>query len=141
TPARGHVDSLGRALVNIAHNRFDRDGATVDVAHRTRLRLDVEGNERAVIDARDRIVMRREYDMLGRPIHKASMEAGTQWMLDDAMGKPVFAWDSRGHTIRTDHDGLRRPTKVHLRVDDGPAIVVQEMVYGEAHANPEEHNL
>ena len=141
TPARGHVDPLGRPLVNVAHNRFDRDGATVDVAHPTRLRLDVEGNERAVIDARDRIVMRREYDMLGRPIHTASMEAGAHWMLSDATAKPVLAWDSRGHTIRTDYDGLRRPTKVHLRIGNGPEVVVLETVYGEAHANPEEHNL
>jgi RHS repeat-associated protein len=141
TPARGHVDPLGRPLVNVAHNRFDRDGATVDVAHRTCLRLDVEGNERAAIDARDRIVMRREYDMVGRPIHTASMEAGAHWMLGDATAKLVLTWDSRGHTIRTDYDALRRPTKVHLRVGNGPEVVVQETVYGEAHANPEEHNL
>jgi hypothetical protein len=43
--------------------------------------LDIEGNQRAVIDAKDRVVMRYDYDLLGSRIHQASMEAGERWML------------------------------------------------------------
>ena len=46
--------------------------------------------------------MRYDYDMLGNRIHQASMEAGERWMLNDVAGKPIRAWDSRGHAFRTD---------------------------------------
>ena len=32
------------------------------------------------------------------------MEAGERWMLNDVMGKPIRAWDSRGHHFRTEYD-------------------------------------
>ncbi len=32
-------------------------------------------------------------------IHQASMEAGERWMLNDVTGKPIHAWDSRGHRV------------------------------------------
>ena len=54
--------------------------------------------------------MRYDYDMLGTRIHQASMEAGERWMLNDATGKPIRAWDSRGFTRRMIYDALRRPT-------------------------------
>ena len=54
----------------------------------TRTLLDVEGNQRAVIDALERVVMRYDYDMLGAHLHQASMEAGERWMLNDVVGKP-----------------------------------------------------
>ncbi len=83
----------------------------------TRVELDIEGNQRAVRDAivqngdvLGRIVMRYDYDMLGNRIHQASMEAGERWMLNDVTGKPIRAWDSRGHQFRTAYDRLRRPT-------------------------------
>ena len=62
-------------------------------------------------DQQGRIVMRYDYDMLGNRIHQASMEAGERWMLNDVAGKPIRAWDSRGHTFRTDYDPLRRPLR------------------------------
>ena len=36
--------------------------------------LTFEGNQRAVIDAKDRVVMRYDYDMLGNRIYQCSME-------------------------------------------------------------------
>ncbi|WNN89975.1 hypothetical protein [Gloeocapsopsis dulcis] len=47
-----------------------------DQQYRTRVELDLEGKQRAVIDAKDRIVMKYDYDLLGHRIHQASMEAG-----------------------------------------------------------------
>jgi hypothetical protein len=42
------------------------------------VRLDIEGNQCKVIDAKDRIVMHYDYDMLGTD--PPSMEAGERWM-------------------------------------------------------------
>ena len=46
----------------------------------TRTVFDIEGNQREVIDAKDRVVMRYDYDMLSNRIRQASMEAGERWM-------------------------------------------------------------
>lgn len=119
TPTAACFDSLGRPFLTIAYNRFERNGATVEEHYATTSVLDIQGNLRAVSDAhgrqpqanvRGRIVMRYDYDMLGSPIHQASMEAGERWMLNDVTGKPFRAWDSRGHQFRTAYDAQRRPT-------------------------------
>src|SRR3712207_9563349 len=76
----------------------------------TRVLFDIEGNQRDVIDAKDRVVMLYDYDMLGNRIHQASMEAGERWMLNDVSGKPIRTWDSRQFIRRMTYDELRRPT-------------------------------
>ena len=100
TPTVAHFDSLGRPFLTVAHNRFKRANATIAQQRNSTTpasSFDIEGNQREVIDAKDRIVMRYDYDMLGNRIHQASMEAGERWMLNDVAGKPIYAWDSRGH--------------------------------------------
>ena len=62
--------------------------------------------------------MRYDYDMLGNRIHQASMEAGERWMLNDVAGKPIRAWDSRGHNFTTAYDALRRPVDQIVRGTD-----------------------
>ena len=57
--------------------------------------------------------MQYAYDMLGNRIHQLSMEAGARWTLGDVAGKPLRAWDSRGHTFTTTYDALRRPQRTH----------------------------
>jgi hypothetical protein len=81
TSTVAHADSLGRTFLTIAHNRVERNGALIEENYPTRVVLDIEGNQRAVIDAKDRVVMRYDYDLLGSRIHQASMEAGERWML------------------------------------------------------------
>ena len=39
------------------------------------------------------------YDIAGNLLFQHSMDAGDRWMLNDAAGKPMLAWDSRGHTF------------------------------------------
>jgi YD repeat-containing protein len=141
TPAVASLDTLGRTFRTAVHNRFERNGTTVNEAYVTRVNLDIEGNQREVIDARDRIVMRYDYDMLGNRIHQASMEAGERWMLNDVAGKPIYARDSRGHTLRTTYDALRRPTGVVMREGTGPGLLVQRTVYGETQSTLEASNL
>ncbi|WP_373509393.1 toxin TcdB middle/C-terminal domain-containing protein, partial [Thiocapsa sp.] len=169
TPTTAHLDALGRPFLTIAHNRVvcaghDLDGTEESFA--TRVELDIEGNQRAVLDERklpvnhlptgsieQRVVMRYAYDMLGNRIHQLSMEAGARWMLNDVAGKPIRAWDSRGHNFTTTYDALRRPTEQTVRgsIANGEAasdprtlnrdIRVDKIEYGESLANAEALNL
>jgi RHS repeat-associated protein len=139
TPAVAHFDTLGRTFLTIADNGTDANG--LDQKYRTRTVLDIEGNQREVVDALDRIVMRYDYDMLGTRIHQASMEAGGQWMLSDVTGKPVYAWDSRNHRFHTTYDPLRRPIDTSLLEGTGPELLIGHTVYGETRPDPESNNL
>ncbi len=141
TPTLAYLDTLGRTFLSVAFNRFERDEVLFEEKLCTRSNLDIEGNQREVIDARERMVMRYDYDMLSKHIHEASMEAGQRWMLNDVAGKPVYAWDSRGHHFHTIYDALRRPIEVHLHSEDGSELQVDHTVYGETQANPEAQNL
>ncbi|RKG52236.1 hypothetical protein D7X30_34160 [Corallococcus sp. AB011P] len=109
TPTVAYLDALGRPFLTVAHNRAQQNGISVEEMYATRMVLDIEGNQREVIDAKARVAMRYEYNLLGSRIHQASMEAGERWTLNDVEGKPLRAWDSRGHAFRTEYDELRRP--------------------------------
>src|SRR5262249_38593026 len=101
TPTVAHFDTLGRTFLTIADNGKDASGN--DQKYRTRTALDIEGNQRQVIDAKDRIVMRYDYNMLGTRIHQASMEAGERWTLNDVWGRPIRTWNSRKYSFRTEY--------------------------------------
>ncbi|HEX2742311.1 MAG TPA: RHS repeat-associated core domain-containing protein [Rubrobacter sp.] len=146
TPTVAHLDSLGHSFFTVAQNKFKRSDAPpadppVKEFYGTRTVFDIEGNQREVIDAKDRTVMRYDYDMLGNRAHQASMEAGERWTLTDVAGKPIRAWDSRGHGFRTVHDQLQRPTESFAREGVGPERLVGRTVYGETQPNPEVGNL
>lgn len=119
TPTTAHFDALGRPFLTVARNRVvckDHPlNGRPDEEFYTCVELDIEGNQREVIDAKDRIVMRYAYDLLGNRIHQSSMEAGARWMLNDVAGKPIRAWDSRGHNFTTAYDALRRPIEQYVR--------------------------
>ncbi|HWN69890.1 MAG TPA: toxin TcdB middle/C-terminal domain-containing protein, partial [Haliangium sp.] len=90
TPAVAHFDALGRAIVTVAHNRFVRKGETFEEFYTTRVQLDIEGNQRAIIDTKDRLVMLYDYDLIANRLHQASMDAGRRWKLGDIGGNPVY---------------------------------------------------
>jgi len=159
TPTTAHFDALGRPFFTVARNRVvclghDLDGGEDSFA--TRVELDIEGNQRAVRDAirqagdpLGRIVMRYAYDMLGNRIHQLSMEAGARWMLNEVGGKPIRAWDSRGHNFTTAYDLLRRPVEQTVRGTTNESdprtlnreILVDRIEYGETLGNAEVLNL
>lgn len=163
TPASAHFDALGRPFLTMARNRVICPGHELDGTEEsfaTRVELDIEGNQRAVRDALQqagdplgRIVMRYAYDMLGNRIYQLSMEAGARWMLNDVMGKPIRAWDSRGHNFTTTYDALRRPVEqtVQGTIANGESAsdprtlnrdtLVDKIEYGEALVNAEALNL
>ena len=153
TPTTAHFDALGRPFLTLMHNRVvcaghDLDGT--EDSYLTRVEMDIEGNQRAARDASQlagdplgRIVMRYAYDMLGNRIHQLSMEAGARWMLNDVAGKPVRAWDSRGHNFTTAYDALRRPVEQYVRgttTESDPRtlnrdLLVDKIEYGEGQAH------
>jgi RHS repeat-associated protein len=165
TPTTAHFDALGRPSLTVAHNRVVCPGHELDGTEEsfaTRVELDIEGNQREVHDERklpvnglpagaleQRVVMRYSYDMLGNRICQLSMEAGARWMLNDVAGKPIRAWDSRGHNFTTTYDALRRPVGQTVRGttnDSDPRtlsrdILVDRIQYGESLANAEALNL
>jgi RHS repeat-associated protein len=133
TPSTAFFDTLGRTFLSIADN-----GGGVKFS--SRVELDIQGNQRTVRDAivqagdqQGRIVMRYDYDMLRKHIHRASMEAGERWMLNDVAGKAIRAWDSRGHNYRTEYDVLRRPMGRFVlgtdTVNSDPRTLTTEVLY------------
>ncbi len=155
TPTTICFDTLGRPFLTVLHNRLEGDYkniSTIDEFYGTRVELDIEGNHRMIRDSivqeddvQGRIVMRYDYDVLGNRIHQLSMDAGDRWMLNDVAGKPIRAWDSRGHTSRIEYDSLRRPLRSFVTGAD-PANPNQELltmriVYGEQHPEDELRNL
>ncbi len=165
TPTTAHFDALGRPFLTVVRNRVvckdhPLDGKP-DEEFRTRVDLDIEGNQRQVMDERklpdaqnlplggleQRIVMSYDYDMLGNRIHQSSMEAGARWMLNDVAEKPIRAWDSRGHDFTTGYDPLRRPLTQSVRgrtadsdprtknADPTQSLLIDKIEYGEPPLN------
>jgi RHS repeat-associated protein len=142
TPALAYFDTLRRPFLTIADNG-------VDGKYPTHVDLDIQGYQRSASDALGRKVMIYDYDILGDRIHQSSMEAGERWMLNDVMGKPIRAWDSRGHNFRTKYDELRRPTEQYVqgtnvdnsdpRTTGAAETLFQKTEYGEG--QPDNLNL
>jgi len=159
TPTTGHLDALGRPFLSVERNRVACPGHDLDgteSAFSTRIELDIEGNQRVLRDALEeagdplgRVVMRYAYDMLGNRIHQASMESGARWMVSDVDGKPIRAWDSRGHDFTTRYDPLRRPREHNVRgttTDSDPRtlnrdVLVDRIEYGEPAAGASQAEL
>jgi RHS repeat-associated protein len=131
TPSCSYLDSLGRTVLTVTDSGAV-DGATRHQLHLTRYIYDINGRQRELIDGTSRIVARYDYDMSGRQMHQASMEAGERWILNDASGKSIRAWDSRGFRRRWCYDPLRRATGLYLLARQHAERMIQRSVYGEA---------
>lgn len=66
------------------------------------------------------------------------MDAGDRWMLMDAAGKPMLAWDlndkgagsaTQQRFYRTDYDALHRPTAQWLTIDEADPTLVEAFQY------------
>ncbi|HEY7275501.1 MAG TPA: SpvB/TcaC N-terminal domain-containing protein [Trebonia sp.] len=152
TPTTAHLDALGRTFLTVNRDRVVCAGHPLDgteTSARTRVALDVEGNVRAVRDPLDRVVAENAFDVLGNRIRYSTVDGGTRWMLADAAGGPIRAWDDRGHDRATAYDVLRRLTEVSVcgttdRCDPrtrGRTAVVERIEYGESVTGAEALNL
>ena len=123
TPNVLHLDTLGRPVLSIDHNKNILTEA--DEFYRTKIKLDIEGNLRTVTDAREiaenalkgNTVMQYKYDMLGNLMYQNSMDAGQRWLLTNILGKPLRTWDERDHEFQYFYDTAHRPT--HSKVIGG----------------------
>ncbi len=135
TPSRMFLDSLGRPVLAVEHLK-DQHGA--DERHYTRVELDIEGNARAVFDARFNRVMSYGYDLLGHRVFQDSMDAGRRWMFNNSVGNPVKLWDQRKHLFTYTYDALQRPLENRVQGGDGDTpldVVFEKAVYGENQAD------
>jgi RHS repeat-associated protein len=133
TPARSHTDARGRTVRTEV--LAEAGGAPLG----TDTILDIEGNTRAVIDARGVTVLRARYDLRPPPddetpkpaLRQDGPDTGTRRSLPDVLGRPFLAWDARGHRLREGHDALGRPVATWLSVAGGPEVCVARTDYGE----------
>ena len=157
TPAETHLDSLGREVVAVAHNRFRRrvgnDFVLVEDKYLTYTKLDAEGKPLWIQDARGNRVMEYInrpgadtdyapcYDLAGNLLFQHSMDGGDRWMLPDSTGQPCYAWDlNEGATdtgelllenrlYHTRYDPLRRPVEVLLQINGGTWHSIERFEY------------
>ncbi|MDG6026916.1 MAG: hypothetical protein E3K40_09495 [Candidatus Brocadia sp.] len=159
TPALTILDSLGREVISIAHNRVkDAAGVLKNEKYLTFTKLDTESKPLWIRDARKNLVMQYItppvpnnqpadpvvgfapcYDIAGNLLYQHSMDAGDRWMLNDAAGKPMFAWDSRGHAFRTEYDALHRPVGSFVKgadpINPNRDIQFDKVIYGDTPGN------
>jgi RHS repeat-associated protein len=127
TPASVFLDSLGREVIAVAHNRTPElstsepnllDREWLDEKHISYTKLDTEGKPLWIEDARRNKVMRYtvgtspmadptidyypSYDIAGNLLFQHSMDAGDRWLINNASGQPFYAWDENE---RTSQDG------------------------------------
>ena len=147
TPTRTYFDALRRPFLTRTHNGFASNGNPI--LFDTRVVLDIEGNQRAMIDAEGRTVMTFDYDMLGNRVRQSSMDSGERWTLNDAASNAIRTWDSRGHNFRTEYDALRRPQRQFAQ-GTRPAcdpdtrsgqVLFERTEYGEGQPNAVTNNL
>ena len=141
TPSYSFADTLGRAVLTVAHNRFERDGALVDQFIATRMVLDVAGNQMALIDALGRTALRSRYDMRSKPLRQLAIDSGTRWVLNNVVDRQLLSWNSRGYRLYQEYDELHRPTKLFVRNPDGNEFLAERLLYGEGLPNDLVHNL
>jgi YD repeat-containing protein len=184
TPSLTMLDSLGREVIAIAHNRVaDANGIYQaggkkyrDERYLTFTRLDTESKPLWIRDAKGNLVMQYlwplkpdrdvprvardfspsgnpnndigarvpTYDIAGNLLFKHSMDAGNRWMIDDAAGKLLFAWDfnqrqqaddsfvDEQRMYSMDYDALHRPTAIWLRVNADAAKMIERFEYQDA---------
>jgi RHS repeat-associated protein len=178
TPTTTILDSLGRDVIAIAHNRVPDNAPTwanvpllerpwLDERYVTFTKPDAEGKPLWIRDARGNLVMQYIapvkptraadepdtgnpesvpanavpcYDIAGNLLFQHSMDGGDRWMLNDAAGKPMLAWDfnerqTDSGTIAeqrlyfTEYDALHRPIHHWLSINDEAQLLIERFEY------------
>ena len=173
TPATVFLDSLGREVISVEHNRFvNESGEEEAEKYITFSKFDAEGKPLWIRDARGNLVMQYItppvandlstdpisgfapcYDIAGNLLLQHSMDSGDRWIINDAAGKPFYAWDlndrvkpdgtlsTEERIIRISYDGLHRPLTQDLKVNTNAWQSTERFVYGENQPNDKAKNL
>ncbi|MEZ5936521.1 MAG: SpvB/TcaC N-terminal domain-containing protein [Alphaproteobacteria bacterium] len=147
TPAITHLDHRGREVLAIAHNR--RGGVDQDLA--TRTAYDIKGEVVAITDPRQHDAnaaraanarvrtFRYRHDLLARQLQTVSIDAGDRSAFLDVQGNPIRAFDTRGNSIETRYDALRRPLEIWVEAG-GSRRLSERFAYGEGSPNDTGNN-
>ncbi len=170
TPTRTFLDSLGREVISIVEERHQYPGEAAPSAPQrfvTFTKLDTEGKPLWIRDARKNLVMQYIqppmpnsasvdvttgyspcYDIAGNQLFQHSMDSGSAWSLNDASGKPMFAWTSNeragvieNRILDARYDKLHRPTDTWLTTNGGAPQLIERRTYGEGVANDRARGL
>ncbi|WP_456462530.1 SpvB/TcaC N-terminal domain-containing protein [Reichenbachiella sp.] len=146
TPASSYLDFLGRDFMAIEHNGPEGQ-------YETKTLLDIEGNQKCIIDPKGRELARYDTDILGRPIYSWSADAGERWTLhslfmeeaeqegEEDQPLPAYTWDGRGFRRKIDYDALERPHQEWIRENGQEEKLIEWTVFGEAVADASASNL
>jgi RHS repeat-associated protein len=163
TPALTVLDSLGRDVIAVAHNRIEDQNGSYTVAGRTYrdefyltfTKLDAEGKPLWIRDPNGNLVMQYiistnsvpGYDIAGNLLFQHSMDAGDRWTLMDAAGKPLLGWDFNNRQDTDDgfiderrvfffeYDELHRPVSSWLRINNDARQLIERFEYRDARDN------
>jgi RHS repeat-associated protein len=128
TPTLAHLDVLGRVFLTVADNGTHG-------TYETRVKLDIQGNDRIITDPRGIEAFQHDVDMLGHKLGINSVDAGHRWALLAVDEQPVQTWDANGNRVEIIYDGLRRSIETwvyrHNADPPGSKSLDQAIIYGE----------
>jgi len=178
TPTQIFLDSLGRDVISVTHNKWTRGKAPEVVTifeekYLTYTKLDAESKPLWIKDPRGNRVIQYIfpykpdgvaeetwnktyspcYDIAGNLLFQHSMDAGDRWMINDAAVKPFYSWDRNERQLEdngfiteqrmynAEYDGLHRPTKLWLTINESKKVLIDYTIYGESVTNAQSLNL
>jgi RHS repeat-associated protein len=130
TPTVVHTDArrLEVRLVELAEDGAERV---------TEIERDAQGTPIAVRDPRGLVTLHQRTDMAARQLLRQTADGGLQRALFDTADRSVESWDANDVHERRRYDALGRLTQVELNASGEPALVVEQLVYGDAPGTPE----
>ncbi|NET56082.1 MAG: toxin [Symploca sp. SIO2E6] len=141
TPEIKILDNLGRTVQEVQQLEDKTELVT-------NYKFDIVGNELNSADPRlsEKGIknVQTVYDLTQTALKSVSVDAGTHWTLQNVMGNPIYAKDSRNFVVTTEYDELHRPIEVRVQGGDGKEHlnnIVERMVYGESQDRAKESNL
>lgn len=151
TPDVMLLDTLGHVFLSVRQLATEDGDPPVVERLETYHAVDIQGHHRFSVDPRlydncgtDVHNVDYRYDMLGRCLRTVSVDAGSMWMLPNALGQPAHIWNSRGFHIATRFDLGQRPVEQIVDGGDHGATVphvTERIVYGDSVAEAVSRNL
>lgn len=147
TPQVLNLDVLGR-MYRTRDDNGSYDGVSPSpLYYDTVYDLDMEGKQRSYTNALSQTTtfqydMRTAGDGGGTLLVTSSPDSGSRTVLIDVSGKPLYAWDARGHFFEYFYDDLQRLVKSEVTVS-GITSVREFRVYGDNcdYVSPETDNV
>lgn len=143
TPSVTHLDYLGRGFIAIEDNGTEGQ-------YETKTILDIEGNQKSIIDPKGRELVNCVTDVLGRVLYCHSKDSGEKWTLhslftqgsDRQTGyQAAFGWKNNGIRRRIAFDELQRPYQEWISTSNAEELLTRWSIFGENLNIGEESNL